>query len=109
MGRLTMLKPRLGTAAINNIKLQSPGSWNGERSSSVFYNHKWRKAREIYLQKNPLCVHCLKEKRVTAEQLEVDHKIPHRGNMELFWDEDNWQTLCKHHHSIKTATIDSRL
>jgi hypothetical protein len=25
----------------------------------------------------------------------VDHKIPHRGNEVLFWDQGNWQTLCK--------------
>lgn len=109
MSKLTMLKPRLGTAAVNNLKVQTPGSWNGARSSSVFYNHRWRKARDSYLLRNPLCVHCLKEKRATAENLEVDHVIPHRGDMELFWDESNWQTLCKSHHSIKTATVDSRL
>ena len=28
----------------------------------------------------------------------VDHKIPHRGNYELFWDSDNWQSLCKRCH-----------
>lgn len=32
----------------------------------------------------------------------VDHIIPHRGNEELFWDEDNWQGLCKRCHDRKT-------
>lgn len=28
----------------------------------------------------------------------VDHIKPHRGDMALFWDSDNWQSLCKHCH-----------
>lgn len=24
----------------------------------------------------------------------VDHIIPHKGDMTLFWDPDNWQSLC---------------
>lgn len=33
----------------------------------------------------------------------VDHIIPHRGNMELFWRRENWQPLCEKHHNVKTA------
>lgn len=28
----------------------------------------------------------------------VDHIVPHRGDMKLFWDRDNWQALCKACH-----------
>lgn len=28
----------------------------------------------------------------------VDHIVPHRGNAVLFWDETNWQSLCKGCH-----------
>lgn len=28
----------------------------------------------------------------------VDHKIAHRGDMTLFWDKANWQSLCKPCH-----------
>ena len=28
----------------------------------------------------------------------VDHIIPHRGDKTLFWDETNWQSLCKTCH-----------
>lgn len=28
----------------------------------------------------------------------VDHKVPHRGDMNLFWDKSNWQALCKQCH-----------
>jgi 5-methylcytosine-specific restriction endonuclease McrA len=38
--------------------------------------------------------------------LEVDHKIPHKGNLELFWNRNNWQVLCGACHARKTATED---
>jgi 5-methylcytosine-specific restriction endonuclease McrA len=32
----------------------------------------------------------------------VDHITPHDGDEVLFWDETNWQSLCKHcHDSVK--------
>lgn len=36
----------------------------------------------------------------------VDHIKSHRGDPILFWDEENWQPLCKHHHDVKTMTED---
>jgi hypothetical protein len=29
----------------------------------------------------------------------IDHKIPHKGDYELFWNQDNWQSLCASCHS----------
>jgi len=69
------------------------------------YTYTWRKARKRYLAANPLCRECEAEGRVTPAT-EVDHIIPHNGDMDLFWDEDNWQGLCKPHHSSKTAKED---
>lgn len=68
------------------------------------YGSRWQKARATYLHKNPLCVECLKEKRVTLATV-VDHIIPHRGDQAKFWDsEHNWQSLCARHHNVKTAS-----
>lgn len=36
----------------------------------------------------------------------VDHIVPHRGDGKLFWDEGNWQALCKNCHDSKTMTED---
>jgi 5-methylcytosine-specific restriction enzyme A len=69
------------------------------------YGNRWQKARATYLRKNPLCVHCKAEDRLIAATV-VDHRIPHRGDWVLFWDTDNWQSLCKRHHDVKTATED---
>ena len=69
------------------------------------YNNKWRKARFHYLQSHPLCVHCDAEGRVTPAT-DLDHIIPHKGDMSLFWDSHNWQPLCKSCHSRKTVLED---
>lgn len=74
-------------------------------SASRGYGHRWRKAREGYFAKHPLCVQCQKEGRVVAAT-DLDHIIPHRGDKGRFWDRTNWQGLCKAHHSAKTARED---
>jgi 5-methylcytosine-specific restriction enzyme A len=66
------------------------------------YGSRWQKARAIWLANNPLCVQCKAEGRIVAAN-EVDHITPHKGNMAIFWDSDNWQSLCKPCHSKKTA------
>lgn len=71
------------------------------------YDHRWAKARKDFLFRNPLCVHC-QSLGVICPSTEVDHIKPHKGDQELFWDQSNWQALCKPCHSRKTATEDSR-
>ena len=36
----------------------------------------------------------------------VDHIVPHRGDQQLFWNQSNWQALCKPCHDHKTMTED---
>ena len=37
---------------------------------------------------------------------EINYIIPHKGNQQLIWDENNLQALCKSCHSRKTARED---
>ncbi|ONH85370.1 HNH endonuclease [Thalassospira sp. MCCC 1A02803] len=69
------------------------------------YGSKWQKARAAFLREHPLCCQCQNEGYVVAAT-EVDHIIPHKGDQKLFWSRSNWQSLCKTHHSIKTAKED---
>lgn len=69
------------------------------------YTVKWRKARDVYLRKHPLCVKCFAEGRFVKATV-VDHIIPHRGDQHLMWAESNWQALCKPCHDRKTWTED---
>lgn len=66
------------------------------------YGHRWQQARQSWLQEHPLCVECEQAGRTTAAVI-VDHRIPHRGDPTLFWDTNNWQSMCKPHHNAKTA------
>ena len=78
-----------------------------ERDSSAGrgYGSRWRAARNRYLKANPLCVRCRKQGKLTKATV-VDHIVPHRGDRTLFWDESNWQPLCKRCHDKKTMTED---
>lgn len=64
-----------------------------ESASRRGYDSRWRKARKLYLEKNPLCRMCEQLGHITPATL-VDHIIPHKGNQKLFWDKSNWQPLC---------------
>ena len=101
--KLKMLKPRLTTATTQRIKTVEAGTWSKDGKS--MYGWEWQKARLIYLQNNPLCVHCKSDGRTTLANV-VDHKTPHRGNEALFWSQTNWQGLCKPCHDSKTAKED---
>ena len=82
-------------------------AYDKKRGSSTArgYNYRWKKRRIVFLRKNPLCVECLAN-GIVKEAKHVDHIIPHKGDMKLFWDESNWQSLCAECHSRKTATED---
>jgi len=66
------------------------------------YDAQWRRARVVFLNQHPLCVKCEEDNHLTPATV-VDHIIDHKGDYELFWDRDNWQSLCKPCHDSKTA------
>ena len=66
------------------------------------YDARWQRARKIFLSRYPLCAECQKNGILTPATV-VDHIIPHRGDRNLFWDENNWQPLCKSCHDRKTG------
>lgn len=74
-------------------------------ASARGYDRRWQKYAKAYLTEHPLCVDCLKRKRV-VEATVVDHIKPHKGDMKLFWNPSNHQALCKPCHDRKTATED---
>jgi len=73
-----------------------------------WYNStRWREARLRFLRQNPLCecVDCKRLNRLLPATV-VDHKIPHKGNINLFWDMSNWQPMAKRCHDRKSAKED---
>ena len=69
------------------------------------YSNVWLKAAKAFLIAHPLCAECERQGKVTPAT-EVDHIVPHKGDKKLFWDQNNWQSLCHECHSRKTARED---
>lgn len=126
MARLQTLKPRL-TVAAGRIAVMQPGSWRTDKQSSTArgYGYKWQQARGAYLLAHPFCVFCLRDLRIDVVENEaiadacianaialpyatiVDHRIAHRGDMKLFWERSNWQSLCARHHSGEKQRLEA--
>lgn len=61
------------------------------------YNSKrWKDLRLVQLNKEPLCKYC-KARGIIKVANVVDHVIPHRGDIELFYG-GKLQSLCKACH-----------
>lgn len=73
----------------------------------LYKTNHWQQLRQQVLMKQPLCVKCLKVKRITPATV-VDHIKPHKGDETLFYDINNLQPLCKSCHDRKTAKEDGR-
>ena len=68
---------------------------------------RWVKERAAFLAEHPLCVDVFgfHDGSVVAANV-VDHKVPHKGDWDLFWDQTNWQSMCKPCHDHKTVVED---
>jgi 5-methylcytosine-specific restriction protein A len=79
-----------------------------ETSSQRGYGYRWQQMSKGFLRAHPLCVcpECQEGKVRLLAATVVDHIIPHRGDMALFWDRNNWQAMNKQCHDRKTATED---
>ena len=80
---------------------------DNRRIENDIYDRRWRRVSKAFLRAHPLCVECEKRGKLTPATV-VDHIVPHRGDRKLFWDETNWQPLCKRCHDTKTLTEDVR-
>ena len=87
-----------------------------KRVKGAYDSVAWKRAREGFFAKHPDCVG-LKLRPdgpvvinthpgVVVAAAELDHILPHGGDMVLFWQRSNWQGGCKSCHSVKTATED---
>ena len=93
-----------GTKYCNKHKPMHPEEIRS--ASSRGYGRAWQKASKAYLDAHPLCVCCMAEGKYRKATV-VDHIVPHRGDKALFWDQSNWQALCKPCHDRKTGHEDS--
>ena len=108
MARLKTLKPRLGTARSrlgNSPSSERDRSRQRDKSApwrAWYKTARWQRLRKKILARDKY------QCQVTGDLLigthpapnspVVDHKVPHRGDEKLFWDEDNLQAVSKKYH-----------
>jgi 5-methylcytosine-specific restriction protein A len=63
----------------------------------LYKTKAWYRLRTKQLLKEPCCRYCDGVGHVVMATI-VDHIIPHKGDVDLFHDPDNLQSLCKVHH-----------
>ena len=76
-----------------------------DKQTAKLYDNRWRKASKQFLTVNPLCVKCKETGKIKRATV-TDHVVPHKGDPILFWNESNWQALCKRCHDRKTVKSD---
>jgi 5-methylcytosine-specific restriction protein A len=69
------------------------------------YSSLWDRKAKDYRRRHPLCAMC-RQRGSYALSACVDHIVAHKGNKELFWDEANWQALCKNCHDSRKQSIE---
>ena len=85
----------------NSAKLSKSYDAVRPERHKFYHTARWRRVREAYIKKNPLCVMCLTEGKVTQGVI-VDHIVEIQDGGDLT-SPDNLQTLCRYHHNLKTS------
>lgn len=75
---------------------QESGAWH-----RLYGTRRWREMRAAQLIAEPYCRKCAETGLRTAAT-DVDHIRPHRGDLRLFYNAANLQSLCHACHSRKT-------
>lgn len=90
--RLAPVAGRLGAMTVEQGKRVRPSWWHWYNNSS------WRELRwRVLVRDRFTCQMCGVVSDAKGTMV-ADHKVPHRGDAELFWDESNVQALCKPCH-----------
>lgn len=58
---------------------------------------KWRRLSKWKKAVNPLCEYCQQAGWITKTEV-VDHIVPHKGDINLFYDSSNLRSSCKRCH-----------
>ena len=91
--------PVHGTAG--RVRLSSTLRRQREPGKRLYDQQPWRKASSAFLRSHPFCVAC-EARQVIRLATQVDHIVPHRGDVVTFWQRENWQPLCSACHGRKT-------
>jgi 5-methylcytosine-specific restriction protein A len=98
---VVLLKPRLG-AAVGDAKAQDRERGDRNKARAWYGTKRWADLkRSVFVRDNYTCQRTgeLCSGRYPAPNSPVaNHKVPHRGDPTLFWDERNIETVTKAVH-----------
>ena len=103
MARLTSMPSRLASAPARLSSIGSGPDRLKRRDQNVewrkwYKTARWRKLRSKILERDRFtCCRCNRP-QLLSRNLVADHRLPHRGGEDLFWDEGNLQCMCKECH-----------
>ena len=100
MGRLKTMPARLGSLppALASMPIDGAGRERDRNAfnplRALYKTARWRVLRMATFKRDKFtCQMCGRVEGDTSK-LTADHRRPHRGDLVLFWDEANLQTLC---------------
>lgn len=116
MSRLTTLAPTIGRLSTSiATATQQPDTRDARRYKDTPWRRwyglkRWKDLRwSVLVDALFQCSRCGKIEGNTA-LLVADHKTPHRGRAELFWDRNNLACMCKDcHDTIKQREEQAQL
>ena len=99
--RLTAMAPRLGRVA-GDEKARLRERDQNVTWRKLYKTERWRKLRQAVLLRDAYTcqqtgIICM-GKYPAGNSAVVDHKSPHRGDEQMFWDINNLQTVSKAYH-----------
>lgn len=73
----------------------------------IYWTPLWKGIRRKQLSREPFCRYCAEQGLETRARY-ADHIIPHRGDPNLFFDDNNLQSLCETHHNATKQSEEIR-
>jgi 5-methylcytosine-specific restriction protein A len=91
------------------VRGQSAKEYDARRGTAAQrgYGGKWVAAIRVFKADHPLCLGCQAVDRYRVVTT-VDHTIPHKGDLKLFWNRNNWQPSCGWHHNVVKQALEGQ-
>jgi 5-methylcytosine-specific restriction protein A len=80
-------------------------SLQAEQWQKLYWTARWKRLRSRQLSAKPLCTMCQAAGKLTPATV-ADHIKDHKGDVALFFDPANLQSLCATHHNSTKQRIE---
>jgi len=73
----------------------------------LYKSADWRRLRARVLARDPLCRRCLRRSKIVPSTV-ANHIRPHKGDLDLFFDDENVEGVCKPCHDGPIQSAEAR-